>query len=688
MDYKDYAWKNSYNSLDNNPVEEFYKPAISNAIYYKRISGYFSPKFLENLAKEINVSKENNNLYIQILCSPDMSEQDLSDIQLGYDIREKITKSIRQTINLFKEDSEILPYISKLIADKVLDIRFVITDNLYGMFHDKKGIFADKYDNKISFTGSNNETVSAAYNNYESFVVLPDWTNSGYVSEIEQDFDLIWEGNKKGLSTYQVKNEITTVIQEKIGPTYSVEKKIKYPKLEITDKYNLYEYQQQAVREWVNNGYQGLLEMATGTGKTVTALACLEKLSERFNKLLTVIVVPQNELLYQWDEDIRNSGSQTLLCFSGNTTWERTLKNRIRAINHSKEGYFNVIVTRDTFTSKRFLDCIKIAKFESLLISDEVHTFGSDSLRSLYDELNKLFSYKLGVSATPFRKSDSETKHLVRFFDKVVFSYTLKEAIQNGYLNEYEYYPKLLFFNSESLRNYRKVYHDNKDLYLKNNPSAVREIERVTSTIINSSTSKVELLINDLQDVDKEFQGIVYCSPGGYNDTIIKYEDSHIEHVSKELGKLDTIQHRIIRSQVNPEERQVILNQYKNKDLNTLLAIKCLDQGVNLKGVTNAYILSSTDSETEFIQRRGRILRIEKGKPVSKIIDYVMLPQDYRRLDVDIDESDIYIVLRELKRMKSYMDGANNEEITINLIKEIEEVYKEYLEELEYEFSQ
>src|SRR5699024_1485493 len=200
----------------------------------------------------------------------------------------------------------------------------------------------------------------------------------------------------------------------------------------------------------------------------------------------------QNELLYQWDEDIEASGGSSIKCFSGNSKWERILKSRIRFINRSDSGNFHVLVTRDTFTTNRFINAIKMAEFETLLISDEVHT-----LRKRYEELDILFPYKLGVSATPFRRSDSETGQLVNFFNGVVFSYSLKEAIENDYLNRYEYYPQLLFFDSESLKTYRSIFSKNKQDILNKDLEAIQIIENVTSTIINSSTSKVNLLMDD-----------------------------------------------------------------------------------------------------------------------------------------------------------------------------------------------
>lgn len=689
MFYKDINWKSKYDSYEDNVLEEFYKPAIIHSKSYKRITGYFTPSFLENLAKEIKSAKNLNNLYIQILCSPHMPEKEVSSIELGYKMRQKINSNIMKTINKFSEDNDTLPLISDLIAKNILDIKFVITKNRQGIFHAKEGVFTDTNDNKIAFGGSNNETHSGVFHNYESFFVFNGWEQEDYIIDIEDKFDELWKNNKKGLDVYDVSDRIYSEIENKFNYSkISKKKNLKYPIVEITNIYDLYDYQNEAIKMWVDNNYTGLFEMATGTGKTVTALAALEKLSKELESLLTVIVVPQNELIYQWEEDIIKAGGKAIKCFSNNRNWENDLRTRTRYIEHKNKGFLNILVTRDTFMTDRFINIIERTKTDKILVSDEVHSFGSATVRTTFDKLNSIFKYKLGVSATPFRRKKSETKRLVNFFDKVVFSYSLKEAIKGGYLNHYNYDPKIMFFDEASRKEFRAAFHKERELILNNDLAAVNRIEKVTSTIMNSSKAKVDLLQKDLKDVDNNFQGIVYCSPGTYNDSIKKFDERHIDHVSNELGKLENVKLRKIRSQVKPEERQVILDQYKNKDLNTLLAIKCLDQGINLKGVTHAYILSSTDSETEFIQRRGRILRIQEGKPQSKIIDYVMLPQDYSDSYIEIDESDIYIIQRELRRMKSYMNGADNEKEVLRLVEEIEDVYKEYLEEIEYEFSE
>ena len=185
-------------NLDN-VLSDFYSPAINHAIYYKRITGYFTVNFLNQLADEIKSSVSRNELKIKILCAPNLTEEEIEDISLGYEMREMMEKSIISVIENISDENDNLPLITSLIKNNNLDIKFVITKNGLGMFHDKKGIFCDINDEKIAFSGSNNETQNAVFYNYESFIVVKSWEQVEYVNEIESDFDDIWDGENEQL---------------------------------------------------------------------------------------------------------------------------------------------------------------------------------------------------------------------------------------------------------------------------------------------------------------------------------------------------------------------------------------------------------------------------------------------------------------------------------------------------------
>lgn len=684
MTLKDVKLKISYVTLETDVVEEFYKPAISNSKEYKRISGYFSSNFLKNLSEEIDMANIKNNIKIKILCSPQMSEKDIEDIRLGYSIRNKMTEKIIDTINTFSNDDEVLPLLTKLIIQKIIDIRFVLVRNGEGIFHDKKGIFIDKDENRIAFKGSNNETFAAISKNYESFVTFTSWETQRYVEVIEKEFENVWLRKNKHLEVLSVNKIIEDTLKDKYNSFTHKEKDLNnnyYSKIDTSLKYELYGYQKDAINSWKENEYHGLLEMATGTGKTITALSCYQEMTTLFKKMVTVITVPQKDLSYQWQEDIISAGTEAIICSSDNSIWEKQVNIKLRKLNNMEDGYLTIITVTDTFIMERFQDLInKYKDIPKFLISDEVHGFGSNSARRLYSSLENSFPYRLGISATPFRKNKKESEKLINFFGGIVYSYNLKDAIANGYLNKYEYIPHILYFNDDELIQYRNGVKKNLEKIKKNDAIAIKEIEILTSRIANSSTAKVAKLVELMNSKKNVPQSIIYCSPGDYNDGTNQYDERHIDYVSKLLSEENKqIKLRKIRSGVSGEDRQKIVKEFKNSELNTLLAIKCLDQGINLPNVTDAYILSSTDSPTEFIQRRGRILRISKNKPVSKIYDLVMLPQKLENPNFMPDESDLFLISRELRRMKEYNSVSENFNENLEVIEYIENKYSSIL---------
>src|SRR5699024_1003313 len=206
--------------------------------------------------------------------------------------------------------------------------------------------------------------------------------------------------------------------------------------------------------------------------------------------------------------------------------------------------------------------------------------------------------------------------------------------------------------------------------------------ENITSTIINSSTGKIQVLIDLIKETGIENPKIIYASPGNFNDSKVSYDEKHIDYVTRKIGALGC-NARKVNGIVPIQERDDILNQFRDKKLDTLVAVKVLDQGVNLKSVTHAFILSSTDSKTEFIQRRGRILRIEEGKPTSEIYDIVMLPHDINDYFNTPTFEDAYVVDRELRRMKEYNIASVNSKENNRTINKIQDFYEEVLKEYE-----
>lgn len=674
-------YKIRYLSLRDNVMEEFYKPVILQSVEYKRMSGYFSGAIIEDLYKELSNRSFEKRYKLKLICSPILSLDDKNAISEGYELKKIIEEQIISDIKELELDS--LPYITELIANDVIDIKFVSTKSGEGIFHSKEGIFTDEVGNKIAISGSNNETYAAVHKNFEAFLVLKSNENTGLeaITEIENTFDMIWNDEIEELVQCEITPAITKafedtsnkIIQERSG-CGSTERKL------INRELTLYDYQEEAINKWKQNNFLGLLEMATGTGKTITAIACQEVLQKKVEDIVTFIVAPQIDLVSQWEEELKSLNIEVIKCNSAEPNYRALIRTKLLD-KSTFQSPTVIITTTNTFSSKAFQDILKLyLRTEALLICDEVHSFGAEKMRSLYKDLENTFKYRLGVSATPFRRDEGESDKLISFFDKIVFQYSLKDAIENGFLNTYKYIPVVLSFSERELHYYREQLTE-KIRTSKSESSILKEVDRLTSSIANASVDKVNVL-KDLLDRNRiRDSKIVYCSPGNYNDGSNIHNTRHIKYVAKELGN-HGCKLRIIYSEVPVSERTEILEQFRNKELDTLLAIKCLDQGVNLKEVTHAYILSSTDSLTEFIQRRGRILRTSPNKPTSYIYDLVMLPESIEDLYFNPKIEDAYLVNRELRRMKEYNHAAQNQEENLNLILEIENAYGRVLEEM------
>ena len=666
--------KDRYVSDRDDLLQDFYKPSFYISKTYKRMSGYFSSNLIKVITNELSSTSTFENIKIKIICSPELSNIDKLNIAKGYNIKNIIEENINMSIDNINND--MLPFISRLIVEGVIDFRFVTNRSGEGIFHSKEGIFIDYFGNRIAFTGSNNETLAAVKSNFEVTNVYKERYFRNLIDEIEKTFDDIWEGETESLVQIPITDKIFSKFNENLS--FDFEKK-NDNNINVSEKIELYPYQKEAIHQWENNDFNGLLEMATGTGKTITALAAYEYLSNKVSDILTVIVVPQIDLVNQWSEELKNFSANSINCSSSEKNWKNTLITEMNALKEGRKRRLFVIVTTETFKSKFFQNTlIKYKAKRNLIIADEVHSFGSVQTVNLYNTLEGIFDYKLGISATPFRKKEEESEKLVNFFNGIIYRYSLNDAIKNGYLNEYEYYPIILTFTHKELTQYRE---DLLNEFVEKNKISIDKIERLTSTIANASTTKINKLIEVVKEHGINNSKIVYCSPGNYNDGVNIQNEKHIHAVKKALANIENCKLRVINSGVSGEERSIILDYFKKGELNTLLAIKCLDQGVNIKNVTHAYILSSTDSLTEFVQRRGRILRTSPNKPVSKIYDFIILPQNYEDITFNPTIEDAYLVDRELRRMEEYNYASNNKEENLVKIEKIKEVYNDVLEE-------
>ena len=417
-------------------------------------------------------------------------------------------------------------------------------------------------------------------------------------------------------------------------------------------------HQGHAVKAWCDAGYRGVLEMATGSGKTIAAMIAANRLSANHEPLLIVVAAPYVPLIQQWCAEIRPFGISpvNLTAAPGPRGRARELGRIRRQLRHGNGGAQAVVVSHDTLCDNDFKAVLAAFDCTTLLIADEVHNLGRDSFIA---DPPAFFDYRLGLSATPVRQYDQAgTEALFAFFGPVVFEFTLEEAIGKC-LVEYEYHVHPVELTPEEMDTWydlterikramwRQEDEDDPDEYLT---KLLRDRRVVLETAENKITALKEVL-------DREEQ-----AAGGLRYTLIYTSDKAPEQltaVNRMLHERGILFHQLTYEETaNRQETERILRGFQEGTLRVLTAKRVLDEGVNIPQVRKAFILASTTVERQWVQRRGRLLRKcdEIGKTHSEVHDFVALPQDFDNLDRDARS----LVRSELRRVQAFARLARN----------------------------
>lgn len=708
MSYESLQILRSYKTNKNDIVREFYVPILKESVLYKRAVGFFSSAALIELSKGISGLIKNGGK-IKFVVSPLLSEEDIEAIQRGYDEREIIKRSLLREFKEPQTDSEAerLNWLASLIANGYLEIKVAFTSpsKATGMYHEKIGILYDEKYNKIAFTGSMNETINAFHNNYESIVVFNSAIDEDIqrVNDLERDFDSLWAGREENITVL----EFPQVVKEKLlaYKKDTVEFSLDQTELEhclegtnmvpgiplIPIGVRLHDYQEDAIDEWAKKNYCGIFDMATGTGKTFTGLGAAARLFKDKEKAAIIIVCPYQHLVEQWVEDILKFNMLPTIGYSASkqTDWKKRLQNDIMDFKLGVIKSFCFVTTNATFSSEFVQKQLNKLGKNTLLLVDEAHNFGATNLRLT---LNPKFEYRLALSATLNRHGDAEgTQALYDYFGDKCIEYGLERAIRENKLTPYYYYPCVVYLTENELEKYRdiskriaKQCHKSKSGNLEITELGKRlMIER--SRIVAGAFNKVDLLKDLMQDYRDDTHILVYCGAARNADFSSDLSEPDTEgerqivSVSKMLGNELGMKVTHFTSSESAVEREQIKEQFANADpYQAIVAIKCLDEGVNIPSIKTAFILASSTNPKEYIQRRGRVLRKAPNKPFAKIYDFITLPTplDYVNGDSEVARLDLGLVKREIVRMKEFGEISKNPSEADKLIKELSEIYR------------
>ena len=621
MNYQELEIKRSYVSVGKeNIARTFLTPVLKCTKNYKRSVGFFSSSVLEPIVDGI-VSLARNNGRIQLIASPNLTEDDIQAISTGYEAREKVvnasfTRDFMKEIEVF--DDAKLQLLATLIARGILDIKIAVTDTL-GIYHDKLGILEDFDGNVVVFYGSANSTLSAYQNNYEKIRVVKSWipAEQESIADEQQEFDSLWNGTNDFVKVYDYRESAKCNILQMIEMRAAAA--LEKAPIQLRD------YQEEAIAAWVNNEYHGFYVMATGTGKTWTAIYSAKELLKT-HPAMVVICAPYKHLVKQWAEDVEKAfeGAKIILVSSENPKWEQQMSQEIIRKKYDPSAQIIVISTIASFKMQRFTDTLLKSKEDKLLIVDEAHRFTDRS-----EDMHVQFKYMLGLSATPFSGTSAQRgKELMEFFGGQVFSLPIEEALERKFLVPYYYHPIYVHASAEDEKRFQHYTHRILSCFKNNvciNPDLLVKSLRNRLRVISMAEEKQEQINYIVSQVKENDHFVVYCGDGRLFDNNTGEELRHIQSVKRVLSA-HGYKPSQFTAQENMDERMQLVDAFNKGEISALAAIRCLDEGINIPSIKSALILSSNDDYREFVQRRGRILRTYKGKEFAHIYDVIVLP--------------------------------------------------------------
>ncbi len=656
-----------YDTSEHSIVTDLFLPLLKESVLYQRGVGFFTSGWLQMNLQGIKKLIERKGK-AQIITSPHLSEADLAAIRRGELAKEDqlLYETLLQEVDVMEEGGarETLTLLSWLIADGLLEMKFAIPKNNIGDFHDKFAVFTDEAGDHVAIHGSYNDSIHANYNG-ESFSVYCSWVEgqAPYVEKHKERFAKLFHEQNEFFRIYKlpelIRDKLVRITQYTERP-YDIAKTAAVPlaeeplKIRLPSDKSLYVYQKHAIEEWKRNGHQGLFCMATGTGKTITSLAASADVYRDRRKLGLIVSVPFKHLVEQWKEEVQTFGYDPIL--STDRNWLLQVNSIIDDYNIGLEDVFCFIVTHQSNADEtKFLRLVsKIRDKESILfIGDEAHYLGAGYLRN---SLHPGIQMRIGLSATPERWRDpAGTRVVTEYFSKEVISFGLERAIEEKFLTPYDFTPHYVEMTEQEYAEYKKLSIKISQLLqaakkdpVKRDAANVYAAQR--ANIINKSENKVNtflaLLRQHIREVGHEhFSHTIVYSPEGKHKEILR-----------QVADTGLRVQEIVAGTSNSDRRK-ILQAFERGDIQVIVAMKCLDEGVNVPATKRAYFLASTSNPRQFIQRRGRILRKTFGKTKAHIHDFVMIPP---RVLYEEGRTHEQVIKREFARFVEFYICASN----------------------------
>ena len=685
----------SYRTGRDDMVKDFYVPCLQNSVLYRRSAGYFSSYGLALAARGVAQLIANGGK-MKLIVSPHLEANDIDALQGALNDPTKLLQSISSKCLEQITDALIrdrLNALAWLAASGHLEIRLAIRVNnegkvKNGLYHEKVGVFTDNTDCHVAFTGSSNETAGGLIENFESIDVYRSWSDQeGRVREKIINFEAMWENKTTGLKIIDFSEASLEMLERyKLDSPPAPDWEISDPEesnsigFALPKSIIIRDYQIEAIKNWFSANGKGIFKMATGSGKTITSLASAAMLHGKIGLDALIIVCPYRHLVTQWASELAKFGGEAILAFNARSSWIGDLDSRLALRFGKHKSLFIVITTNATYGSKIFQSRLRSFPEKTMFIADEVHNLGASDLRT---KLPESVRFRLGLSATPERHHDEDgTGAIFNYFGGILApEFTLKDALDAGALVPYRYYPILVELTSDEADTYYELSQKISKIASMNpgaldfddgNP-ALEALLSQRARLIACAENKLKALENLMVTRKDNTQMLFYCGDGR-----VEYEPDgqlmkHLEAVCKLLGHQLKMKVAPFIADTALEERETLKAKLATGDLQGLVAIRCLDEGVDIPSIQTAVFLASSTNPRQFIQRRGRILRKDPstGKKSAEIYDMIVIPPP----NEDILDCERALLKKELTRFMEFASLSKNAGIARNSILEIQAKY-------------
>lgn len=724
---KDCDWSidRDYKSGTENEPLQFYLEGLTNSSEFQLLLGYFSSAAINLLsigfASFISRGGKMKMVINHLLSEKDkeaiIKAENIDNMNKVFDLNDIV--SLGKILDDY--DKHFFECLAFLITEKRIEIKVIKPKYGKGIAHYKSGVFSDG-ENFVGYKASCNFTLFGLSENLEELEAFLSWENGrsnklikkqlkvidNYFMEQDNDVEYLSSDQievafrdkfgKKDIEELIVQEEelikrkmslinntkLKKTILKLHGDIDEIRRSPKFPYKEGPREYQVTAYQ-----SWVQNDYKGIFAMATGTGKTITALNCLLNGYQKDKTYKAIIVVPTTALLEQWKKECLKFNFQNIITVSSKENWNDNLAFANTATKFIDTSFI-VIVTYASLGKPKFQSHFTQLPKETLLIADEVHNMGSQGILKLLPNIH--LQKRIGLSATPNRKFDEEGNEAIENFfndeSPYVVSYSMKQALDLGWLCQYTYFPHVVKLNEDELKEYIKI---SKQLLMHLDPKThtykkstlVDMLLLARKRIIHKAANKIDVFKNILRDEFKSKGNLKYTLvyvPEGLEpdysqaDVDIETEEdiSLINEYTKAVSATDDSL-MVKQYTASSKNREDILKDYEAGKVHVLTSMKCLDEGVDVPRSELAIFCASTGNPRQFIQRRGRVLRLHKDKVHAVIHDLVVVPEiSVEEVNYDMEKN---LVKKELERVVDFSNLAMNKMNTYESLREVLNYY-------------